>query len=175
MRTKLRLTLFSFSAPSKYDRNRSTSYTHTRARATEHTHTHMHGALANSFKTMPVVCCLPAKCCMVRGALQSLNCRLPHHIRVVTMPCASWFPLPAAVVLTDVMYLNDIMTLALFFVTMRIYRSLCRRYMKVHEPSVRTGACVPTEVSLLLSICVLKFSAMSRLQHITTTWNPAVA
>jgi hypothetical protein len=34
----------------------------------------------------------------------------------------------------------------------------------VQEPRVRTGACVLTELSLLLSICVLKFSAMSRLQ-----------
>jgi hypothetical protein len=66
--------------------------------------------------------------------------------------------------LTEVMYLNAIIVLALFFVTMRMYRSLCRRYMKVQEPRVRTGACVLTELSLLFRICVLKFSAMSRLQ-----------
>jgi hypothetical protein len=66
--------------------------------------------------------------------------------------------------LTEVMYLKAIITLALFLVTIRMYRSLCRRYMNVQEPRVRTGACVLTELSLLLSICVLKFSAMSRLQ-----------
>jgi hypothetical protein len=66
------------------------------------------------------------------------------------------------------MYLKAIIVFALFFVTIRMYRSLWRRYMKVQEPRVRTGACVLTELSLLFRICVLKFSAMSRLQVFCT-------
>lgn len=66
------------------------------------------------------------------------------------------------------MYLKAIMVLALFLVTIRMYRSLWRRNMKVQEPRVRTGACVLTDPSLLFRICVLKFSAMSRLQLLHT-------
>jgi hypothetical protein len=41
--------------------------------------------------------------------------------------------------------------------------------MNVQEPSVRTGACVLTEPSLLFNICVRKFSAISRLQELQET------
>jgi hypothetical protein len=66
--------------------------------------------------------------------------------------------------LTEVMNLKDIMTFALLRVTMRMYKSAWRRYMKVQLPSVRTGVCRLADSPLLLRICVLKFSAMSRLR-----------
>eukprot|EP00878_Enallax_costatus_P030568 GHUV01033299.1.p1 GENE.GHUV01033299.1~~GHUV01033299.1.p1 ORF type:complete len:181 (+),score=16.35 GHUV01033299.1:609-1151(+) len=66
--------------------------------------------------------------------------------------------------LTEVMNLKAIITLALFLVTIRIYRSLCLRYMKVQDPSVRTGVCKLEDSPLLFNICVRKFSAMSLLQ-----------
>jgi hypothetical protein len=42
--------------------------------------------------------------------------------------------------LTDDMNLNASIALELFFVKQSMYTSLCRKYMKVTEPSVRTGA-----------------------------------
>jgi hypothetical protein len=67
--------------------------------------------------------------------------------------------------LTDVMNLKAIITFALLRVTMRMYRSAWRRYMKVQLPSVRTGVCVLADSPLLFKICVLKLSAMSRLHQ----------
>lgn len=63
------------------------------------------------------------------------------------------------------MNLRASIALALLRVTASTYRSACRRYMNVTDPSVRMGVCTALEPSrsLALRICVRKFSAISRL------------
>lgn len=60
---------------------------------------------------------------------------------------------------------KDSMTFALLFVTASMYTSLCRMYMKLHEPSTLTGLEVETcSVSLgELMMCVRKAVARFRL------------
>jgi hypothetical protein len=66
--------------------------------------------------------------------------------------------------LTEVINLKASIAFALFFVTIRMYKSLCLRYMNVQEPKVRTGVCMLDDSPLLFNICALKLSAMSLLQ-----------
>jgi hypothetical protein len=58
-----------------------------------------------------------------------------------------------------------IMTFALLFVTPRMYTSPCRMYMKLQEPSTRTGVRLAMlSASLELMMCERKAAARFRLQ-----------